>query len=1175
MTYNNKPAANKPKRRSLFGTLYNPHIGDSIKPIGEGAQIFVNLIAMVFAMNGLFPKDHPGLKGDKSVNLNLSDVIHIAWDNVALTKEGIPKAIVFFAVVIGLAAAILSILTMLPLMFMGHAHAQTYFTPGSTGTDVGYNLIEYLFGASGTHSSDGFNALQADYSSFTGGGTMPNMGFQTALWSALGFYSNAMLIMAGILLGYHLVSMVLNTAHSGVVMGKNANQVWAPLRLAAAVILLVPINGLNVGQMLVMQVAEWGSGLASNVWSNFKLAFTDGGHQLAGLTPGNSSAVVIDLINMGACEYSVNYSIYKGALGMTGPVLSDIVPGAFINGWNNGFTTSNPWTATGVPIQPTIDQITYDYDGNSTSHFQPLTMSAGKEDVCGSFTLPPYPAGTDTRGLIDQQLWTLHINAFWTAFNSAMQFASDNTLQFIKDNGGVTTGITLTGTSPFDIYKTYQSTLITGLTGIATTSIALTDPYAALGWVGAGSYFHQRAQLQGYVQGDAISYMPTTQGPKGQMPDGFVPWVMTSFSNESMAAATSPSIINTGGGGCSATAFTSDDVAYMAKTLVMTDNKADALLNIADKLAGHFGVWCPGAGARGVNFTGSDPLAQMAAWGHANMNLAMSLFDYGLLFNLLGGMASDTWSRIAMAAVAGVAAETAAQSWSISSLVGSLIPQPITDFMKSVTQTAAKVAAYAGAAALLGPGMATIGTALIGIGAVFFTLGVTFGLILPLIPFMHFFFGTVSWIALLFEAVIAMPLVALAHISPEGEGLPGPAKGAYQMAFSLMLRPVIMVFALICGFVVLALAVSVLNMFFVGAVSSSHAGGGSFPIVTKIICTILYVCIVVSVANHAFQLITSLPDKVFGWMGIRGASGSNMGDPSSIERNVGLASGYLSQRGMASAGRGAAAVGKGTGGAIGGVGRLATGAHMAGLVEAAEAQGSKQGAESGGSGTGGMIGNSGGAGGMSAAGAVPSGGGGGGGGNLGGGGNTGSGSGGGADDEGASSINPGAIAGMSQYAKDDEGASSINPGAVAGMSQYSGGNQGGGSTQANQATSSYQPKATSSFGERFAKGALRSTYNYAMNTGGGSGQMPHEAARDRAFDTAQSQAAGAARHAEMVDALKGNGGSGAAPAAPVEPVSGTPDSRAPAQEQGPLDMPSQHEQDLEDYKRATGVPDDE
>ena len=51
-------------------------------------------------------------------------------------------------------------------------------------------------------------------------------------------------------------------------------------------------------------------------------------------------------------------------------------------------------------------------------------------------------------------------------------------------------------------------------------------------------------------------------------------------------------------------------------------------------------------------------------------------------------------------------------------------------------------------------------------------------------PFIYFFFALAGWIKSIFEAVVAMPLRALAHLRIDGEGLPGP--GATNGYFLLL-----------------------------------------------------------------------------------------------------------------------------------------------------------------------------------------------------------------------------------------------------------------------------------------------------------------------------------------------------------------------------------------------------
>ena len=47
--------------------------------------------------------------------------------------------------------------------------------------------------------------------------------------------------------------------------------------------------------------------------------------------------------------------------------------------------------------------------------------------------------------------------------------------------------------------------------------------------------------------------------------------------------------------------------------------------------------------------------------------------------------------------------------------------------------------------------------------------------IIPFMPFIYFFFAVGTWVKAIFEAMVGVPLWALAHIRIDGQGLPGDA----------------------------------------------------------------------------------------------------------------------------------------------------------------------------------------------------------------------------------------------------------------------------------------------------------------------------------------------------------------------------------------------------------------
>jgi len=234
-----------PKKRSILGLMFNPDLGSDIKPIGESVGMFVRLLALIFAMNKLFPKEHPALRGDPAARLTMRDVIGTAWRGLSFTREGLPQVILFVAVVGTLVFSALLVLTALLSMFVGKAHATGGMFDDVGPYDWGKNWIDYIFLGTGFTAPGDTSSNVSDTTNVQG-----------ALRAALAFYSTGILVFAGVILLYHLMSMVAETAHSGKVMGQRANQIWAPIRLVVAIGLLVPIaGGLNSGQYILIQMA--------------------------------------------------------------------------------------------------------------------------------------------------------------------------------------------------------------------------------------------------------------------------------------------------------------------------------------------------------------------------------------------------------------------------------------------------------------------------------------------------------------------------------------------------------------------------------------------------------------------------------------------------------------------------------------------------------------------------------------------------------------------------------------------------------------------------------------------------------------------------------------------------------------------------------------------------------
>jgi len=170
------------------------------------------------------------------------------------------------------------------------------------------------------------------------------------------------------------------------------------------------------------------------------------------------------------------------------------------------------------------------------------------------------------------------------------------------------------------------------------------------------------------------------------------------------------------------------------------------------------------------------------------------------------------------------------------------------------------------------------------------TAGVTLYYIIPILPFVFFFFALGGWVKGIFEAMVGVPLWALAHMRLGGEGLPGEAASAgYFLIMEIFVRPILIVFGLIASTLIFAMEVRLLNIIwdlvvsnlggseeYLFAADSSPKEGAqaladsltlSRSKVDQFFYTIIYTVVVYMMATSSFKLIDSIPDSIMRWSG--------------------------------------------------------------------------------------------------------------------------------------------------------------------------------------------------------------------------------------------------------------------------------------------------------------------
>lgn len=160
--------------------------------------------------------------------------------------------------------------------------------------------------------------------------------------------------------------------------------------------------------------------------------------------------------------------------------------------------------------------------------------------------------------------------------------------------------------------------------------------------------------------------------------------------------------------------------------------------------------------------------------------------------------------------------------------------------------------------------------------------GIVLYYIVPMMPFMYFFFSVGRWVKTIFEAMVGVPLWALAHLSMEGNGLPGKsASNGYFLMLEIFIRPTLSVFGLIASVATFGASVMILNVIFdlatanmLGYDPNAIASGNTLSVdnlrgkLDQFFFLIMYVIIVYMTATSAFKMIDLLPDNIMRWSGM-------------------------------------------------------------------------------------------------------------------------------------------------------------------------------------------------------------------------------------------------------------------------------------------------------------------
>lgn len=645
---------------------------------------------------------------------------------------------------------------------------------------------------------------------FFNGKDMPGLSLASSFHQMLSFYSTAMMVIAVIIVLYYVFVVVAESAQSGTPFGRRFNGVYAPLRLVLALGLLVPLpSGLNAGQYAVLHVAKFGSGLATNAWNIFK----DGLFQPANISFGDNAlqAIAANMSGIGKAVFMNELCVAAYNARETNPDNH-----MTMRKLNDGVTS----TTSGTPSAATLahPNVVLVWTRDATSTAVPVTDDGRN---CGAVS---FRYSQTSSAIVNQQISAIAVKIY---VEEVEAFAND-----IRASAALVAAANPPSSTPFKAadLKAKIEVLQGKVFDRIKNELPIKDTLASI--IGA-----QATTLKDTGWGDAAAWYMALASANEK--------IYTAISNAAPELASTGSQTAEGG--------TVDQGAWNLGFFYWDSDIAKevrSVLNIANETI--VSKAHPQYGATTTFFSRQDCAVCLSSRGGILHGAIDFVFPLTSLNKLVDPATAEQLPMIKMVELGNEIVDTSMKLFGLGAL-GSLL-EGASSFLGPFGKAVGGVVGALGSAALF---IAAIGLA----------QGFILAYLLPLMPFIYFFFAMVEWVMGVAEAVINMPLWALAHLRIEGDGLPGPgAMQGYFVLFGLLLKPILIVFALIVGFIVFNAAGFVLNTAFSQALQISVDGAalGSFSVLAYMI---VYTIICYNLAMVSFKMIDQVPAQAFRWLG--------------------------------------------------------------------------------------------------------------------------------------------------------------------------------------------------------------------------------------------------------------------------------------------------------------------
>jgi conjugal transfer/type IV secretion protein DotA/TraY len=636
----------------------------------------------------------------------------------------------------------------------------------------------------------------------------------TVIGTLLGQITGLVMAVAMFFLCYLTIINIHRVAESAQIM-TSAMTSMAAVRIGFAAIMMFPLtSGFSVGQAGVMQVAGWGIGMARSLYANAVKAIGPDAMVVADPVIPGTRTIVLALLEDELCRSLVNQA--TGSTLVPTPTATTVNSGA-------GAVVTYPYSLA---------------SGNGTG-----------SATCGSVSVADSTAGAATLGgvsidMANQQLSILNgiLNTIRPQVDSIAQSYWQNKTQASLQP---LLGVYQSATQSYTQQLTSAAQAITaqlranlsatdardGNLGLSKNEVQL----STLGWSSAAAYYLGFARLNGLTlslaSGIPTVNMPTFEGLSPSLQADIAPLFTSSSSfldKLKTYVSTADGMTSPGGNadtltGTAGTSAGTDGGGMMERLFRALNFTPTLLQSFVDNLSPTAQNW-------------ADPFGGLIALGNQMVMVAMTALGLaGLASTTTGTTATTLFNALTM-------------NW--AGVVGTLTLSVLMQFFATPI--------FMGCMALLIPGL-------------------TIAFVLPMIPWVMWIAGIIGYLILVCEAMVAVPLWMMAHLTYEGDGLHGRGFAGYELLFNILFRPVLMIIGLFLGYFIFTCASWLIRMSF-GIAAAFVLGDGW--IVTNWLG--MFVLLSIFVLAHivatiaSFRMISLIPHHVPRMIGFSSANRVDM-----------------------------------------------------------------------------------------------------------------------------------------------------------------------------------------------------------------------------------------------------------------------------------------------------------